>query len=120
MKLLKLLPLLVLPLTLSSCTSSKNESEDDYKPLLVNFFTDYNHVDEKNPYHTYRWYELKPLEEVPPTPECPTEGFPIFLGWSEKPIIDSKEDLWDFEIDTAKMGQYYLALYGIWVADGEI
>ena len=120
-KLTKLLSLLILPLILSACNTPKgeSESEDDYKPLLVCFYSDYNHVDEKNPYYSYRWYELKPLEEIPQTPSAPTPGFTTFLGWSEKPIIDSVEDLWNFETDTAKMGQYYLALYGIWVAAGE-
>lgn len=112
-----LLTILMLPFVLSSCQTT---DPDDGKTALVNFFVDYNHADEKDPYYSYDWYELVPLEDIPDNPPMLTEGFPVFLGWSDKPIIDTKDDLWDFEVDTIKVGQYYLALYGIWVADGEI
>lgn len=126
----KTLFLLLLPLSLgglAACKPSTNpsipsesESEEELPPMLVNFYSDYNHVDESKPYYTYRWYDTVPLEEIPPTPECPTPGYPVFLGWSKKPIIDDKADLWNFETDAAPLGTYYLALYGIWVAEGEI
>ena len=131
MKLVEKLLLLVLPLTIGglvACnnsnppvTPSTSESEpEEEPPLLVNFYTDYNHYDESNPYYSYRWYDTQVLPEVPPTPEAPTPGYPVFLGWSKKPIIDTKEDLWNFETDFAPLGTYYLALYGIWMAEGEI
>ena len=99
--------------------------QDDDMTVHIYFFIDYNNVDEddttgKKLLTHFWWYENKPIAEsgkVPANPSsAPTPDFPYFAGWSNHPIIDSKDKLLD--LTTYKVGddgsRSFLYIYGIW------
>ena len=92
-------------------------STDDGK-IQINFYADYNQIEAKNVYHTYR-IENGSLLTKPADPTAPLPEFPVFLGWSSKEIIDNKADLWDFSTDKVQTDEPTFNLFGIWVAQGE-
>ena len=98
---------------------------DDEMTVHIYFFLDYNNADEedttgKKLLAHFWWYEDKPIAEsgkVPANPTTsPTPDFPYFAGWSNHPIIDSKDKLLD--LTTYKVGddgsRSFLYIYGIW------
>ena len=98
---------------------------DDDMTVHIYFFLDYNNADEddttgKKLLTHFYWYEDKPIAEsgkVPANPTVsPTPDFPYFAGWSNHPIIDSKDKLLD--LTTYKVGddgsRSFLYIYGIW------
>ena len=98
---------------------------DDDMTVHIYFFLDYNNADEddttgKKLLAHFYWYEDKPIAEsgkVPANPTTsPTPDFPYFAGWSNHPIIDSKDKLLD--LSTYKVGddgsRQFLYIYGIW------
>ena len=98
---------------------------DDDMTVHIYFFLDYNNADEddttgKKLLTHFYWYEDKPIAEsgkVPANPTTsPTPDFPYFAGWSNHPIIDSKDKLLD--LTTYKVGddgsRSFLYIYGIW------
>ncbi len=95
---------------------------DDDMTVHIYFFLDYNNVDEedntgKKLLTHFWWYEDKPIAEsgkVPANPSTsPTPDFPYFAGWSDHPIIDSKDKLLD--LSTYEVGsRQFLYIYGIW------
>lgn len=115
----------------SSNTSSWTSDSSTEGLCLVRFYKSFSSgnievgYDEDNaddPYHTkeaYYWYYSEPnvLLEEPTTPtESDDPAFPLFLGWSEKPIINSESDLIDFTVDEVPSREVY-TLYGIWVSE---
>lgn len=112
-------------------SSSIDSSSSLEATVLVRFFKSYSYgdieigYDENNgddPYHledAYDYYYAVPGSlfvepETPTTPDDP--AFPYFIGWSEKPIVDSESDLIDFTSDTVPNRELY-TLYGIWVSE---
>ena len=98
---------------------------DDDMTVHIYFFVDYNNADEddttgKKLLTHFWWYEDKPIAEsgkVPENPKtAPTPDFPYFAGWSNHPIIDSKDKLLD--LTTYKVeddgSRSFLYIYGIW------
>ena len=98
---------------------------DDDMTVHIYFFLDYNNADEddttgKKLLTHFWWYEDKPIAEsgkVPSNPTTsPTPDFPYFAGWSNHPIIDSKDKLLD--LSTYKVeddgSRSFLYIYGIW------
>ena len=98
---------------------------DDDMTVHIYFFLDYNNADEddttgKKLLTHFWWYDDKPIAEsgkVPANPTTsPTPDFPYFAGWSNHPIIDSKDKLLD--LTTYKVGddgsRSFLYIYGIW------
>ena len=98
---------------------------DDDMTVHIYFFLDYNNADEEDTTGQklithFWWYEDKPIAEsgkVPADPKnSPTPDFPYFAGWSNHPIIDSKDKLLD--LATYKVGddgsRSFLYIYGIW------
>ena len=99
--------------------------QDDDMTVHVYFFIDYNNADEddttgKKLLTHFWWYEDKPIAQsgkVPADPKnSPTPDFPYFAGWSNHPIIDSKDKLLD--LTTYKVeddgSRSFLYIYGIW------
>ena len=93
-------------------------TENDGK-IQINFYADYNQLNSKNVYHTYRVENGSKLTKPTDPTEAPMPEFPVFLGWSYKEIIDNKADLWDFSTDTVQTNEPSFSLFGIWVAQGE-
>ena len=87
--------------------------------IQINFYVDYNQLNSKNVYHTYRVANGSKLTKPADPTEAPMPEFPVFLGWSYKEIIDNKADLWDFSKDTVQTIEPSFSLFGIWVAEGE-
>ena len=98
---------------------------DEDMTVHIYFFLDYNNADEddttgKKLLAHFWWYEDKPIAEsgkVPNNPSTsPTPDFPYFAGWSNHPIIDSKDKLLD--LTTYKViddgSRQFLYIYGIW------
>ena len=116
--LLGLLPAL-LAMSVTGCSGDDDDkSEKLPENVVVTFYIDFN---QPNSDESYATQTIKQGEKVT-APETPTEApfpeFPVFLGWSEKEIIQSKNDLWNFETTiTSKSGTF--SIYGIWVAEGE-
>ena len=99
--------------------------EDEDMTVHIYFFLDYNNADEddtsgKKLLASFWWYEDRPIAQsgkVPANPTtAPTPDFPYFAGWSNHPIIDSKDKLLD--LSTYKVGddgsRQFLYIYGIW------
>ena len=92
------------------------DSASEDKELTIQYFIDYNHADQDNPFYEVEWYSGTTIPEPTSKPACPDEAFPTFLGWSAHSLVDDAKDLWDFKKDKTELGLYYLAIYGIWVA----
>ena len=112
----------------SPAESGGNESEEeeesqtiiDGMPVTVYFFHDYNHANAKDALLTVQSKNGELISEHPnDLTESYYEEFPVFKGWSKKEIIDSEDDLWDFEHDVVQSYTSTLRIYGIWVAEGE-
>ena len=102
-------------------------SGDDVQPsdelsVHVYFFIDYNNVDEddatgKKLLAKFWWYEDRPIGEsgkVPANPtQAPISAFPYFAGWSDHPIVDSKDGLIDLNTYSVS-GRPYIYIFGIW------
>lgn len=87
--------------------------------IAVNFYLDFNKVNEKEVYYTVNVKKGDKLT-APTTPtQAPLPEFPVFLGWSKKEIVDDKKDLWNFSTDTVDTNESVFNIYGIWVAEGE-
>lgn len=141
MKLIKpllLVGLMTTSLLLTSCgckgkgnntESSKepDETEIDTSTLdpdmmnqTFNFFLDYSHSDEDQPYFTMRWWAYTPLgkcpEEAKLTDADATDPlFPHFIGYSRYPSSIDETNLWNFKEDNTVAP--IVNLYGIWVAN---
>ena len=87
--------------------------------ITVNFYADYNQLNEKNVYVTQNVKNGAKLTKPADPTKAPMPEFPVFLGWSYKEIIDDKKDLWDFSTDTVQTNEPSFNLFGIWVAQGE-
>lgn len=119
----KFLALLMSGLTVLSLNACAKEEEKPYIPpavptkLYVAFYLDYTCHEEYHSYITTTDVLLTPPDTTPTNAMATDPAFPNFLGWSSHTIIDSEEDLWDFETDMILSGERtYLYLYGIWVA----
>ena len=93
-------------------------TEDDGK-IQINFYADFNQLNSKNVYHTYRVENGSKLTKPADPTTAPLPEFPVFLGWSVREIVDNKEDLWDFSTDVVQTEEKTFNLFGIWVAQGE-
>lgn len=119
----KFLALLMSGLTVLSLSACAKEEYEPYIPpavptkLYVAFYLDYTCHEEYHSYITTTDVLLTPPDTTPTYAMATDPAFPNFLGWSSHTIIDSEEDLWDFETDMILSGERtYLYLYGIWVA----
>ena len=95
---------------------------DEEMTVHIYFFIDYNNVDEddltgKKLLAKFWWYEDRPIGQsglVPTNPtNAPIPAFPYFAGWSDHPLIDSKDDLIDFSTYSVT-NRSFLYIYGIW------
>ena len=116
--LLGLLPAL-LAMSVTGCGGDDEDSGEKLpENVVVTFYIDFN---QPNSDESYATQTIKQGEKVtaPATPtEAPFKEFPVFLGWSQKEVIQSKDDLWNFDSTiTSKTGTF--SIYGIWVAKGE-
>ena len=134
MKKLFLLPAMMLLLTAcgngggggggGSNSGSGGSGSGDYKPLTINFYLDFNHYDEENPYHTAQWYydsafTKADLGLVDPT-EVPDRFYPTFKGWSTHALVDEDKYLWNFGTDKvaeADAVNGVIEFFGIFVGD---
>ena len=103
------------------------EPEEDVPPdenmtVHIYFFIDYNNVDEddltgKKLLAKFWWYEDRAIGESGQVPANPTNppipAFPYFAGWSDHPLIDSKDDLIDLSTYSV-VNRSYIYIYGIW------
>ena len=104
----------------ATCNVTVTEAVDPQKDAEVYFFLDYNNIDPDDEsgeklLARVKWYRNQPLKDIKPAdPTTPSDpAFPYFIGWSDHSIIDSKDQLWDFE--TRTLGYRYTQfLYGIW------
>ena len=116
--LLGLLPAL-LAMSVTGCSGGDDDTGEKLpENVVVTFYIDFTQQDGEE---YYAVQTIKQGEKVV-APETPTQSqfkeFPVFLGWSEKEIIDNKQDLWNFDNTiTSKTGTF--SIYGIWVAKGE-
>lgn len=128
-----LIPMFAASLLLfSACTGgSKSNSESgnnnsgntsitpiDDDTITIKFYLDYNQVSIDNVYETYQVKNGSLLTEParPTSSDAPLPEYPSFVGWSQKQIIDSTDDLWDFAVDKVNMptGVKTLRIYGFW------
>ncbi len=128
-KILSLGLLVLSALTIVGCNNQGNDTEDkdDDPPVLpeenlfVGFYLDFNSYEPGNFYHSYTTttgVKLTPPPTTPTAADATDPAFPTFLGWSTHSIIDSTDDLWDFETDIVpSRSRTYIYLYGIWVAE---
>ena len=105
-----------------------DDSEQDFgKTVQYYFFLDYNCADEGDEtgtrlLATFKWYPNRPVGEsglVPNDPanrstSDPFADFRYFVGWSDHPIVDSKNDLIDVNTYTSGDTRTYQYIFGIW------
>ena len=128
-KLLKL-GLLATPLLLTGCNSSSDSGggstpggggggEDDR--IEIRYYLDYTFEDTEETYATLKIKNGSKIGQPNEPQSAPSKEFPIFVGWSKKPIIDDTEDLWNFDSDVVNItdGSKTFSIYGIWFASGE-
>ena len=121
-KLLKL-GLLATPLLLTGCNNSGSESgggEEDTR-IEVRYYLDYTFEDAEETYATLKIENGSKIGQPLEPQTIPFREFNVFVGWSSKPIIDSTDDLWNFDTDTVNVeeGVKTFSIYGIWFAQGE-
>ena len=101
-------------------SSEESQTIIDGLPVTVYFFHDYNHSTTKEALLIVQSKNGELIAEHPADlTESYYEEFPVFKGWSQKELIDSEDDLWDFEHDVVQSYTSVLRIYGIWVAEGE-
>lgn len=130
MKMKKLVVLPIMMLLLTACNgndsggSSGGGGSGDYKPLTINFYLDYNHYDEENPYLSARWYydttfTKEDINLTDPT-EVPDPYYPTFKGWSKYALVDEDSYLWKFGVDKISESEAVngvFEIFGIYVGD---
>ncbi len=103
--------------------SDTDGDDDANKTVRFYFFIDYNSTDEKDDTGTkllasFKWYPDRPVGDsglVPNTPaKAPTDDFPYFIGWSDHPFVDTKDDLIDVSTYCAGNTRNYKYIFGIW------
>ena len=107
---------------LAACHNDKTPSGGDKeKDVTINFYLDFNQLNENNVYQTYSVKNGSKLTEPkkPTVDQAPMPEFTVFLGWSYKEIIEDKRDLWDFSKNKIDTIEPSFNLFGIWVAEGE-
>ena len=88
--------------------------------VTINFYKDFNYTHYKVRYYQTTVKNGSLITDVPPTPEAPSEDFPVFKGWSLKEITDDYEhDIWNFATDKVAVDSNSptLSFYGIWAAE---
>ena len=108
----------------ASCVFEVTDGEDeDMKRIRFFFFIDYNNTDEEDEtgtklLATFKWYPDRPVGLsglVPQDPTtAPTSDFPYFVGWSDHPLVDTKEDLIDVNTYCSGDTRTYKYIFGIW------
>lgn len=129
-----LLSLLLIPVALltacnpSTPPSSKDDMDDmfgsddeggmdfDGDKVKVYFFESAVKVDMKNPLLTYEVALGSKLTKPEKDPESTDPGFNVFKGWSNKPVVMSEDDYWNFDEDTIPtyIPDLTFRLYGQW------
>lgn len=106
----------------ATCTVTVTPSEEEETDCNIYFFIDYNN---NNPNDTtgtqllakFRWYSDRPLSasgQVPSDPTTPLDpAFPYFIGWSSHSVVDSKDQLWDMDVDVVGNANF-IYIYGVW------
>ena len=116
--LLALLPSLF-ALSMTGCKGEEDQPGSLPDNVTVNFYIDFNQVDSGETYYTVTIGQGERVNAPDKPTEAPFEEFPVFIGWSDKEIVNSTNDLWDFNKNTITSKTGTCALYGIWVAEGE-
>lgn len=109
----------------ATCSFSVSGQEDDPSLMTVRFFffIDFNNCDEEDETGTkllasFKWYPDRPVGEsglVPTDPSvAPTSDFPYFVGWSDHPFVDTKDDLIDVANYISGDTRTYKYIFGIW------
>ena len=97
--------------------------DEDEKTVRYFFFIDFNSADENDETGTkllasFKWYPDRPVGQsnmVPADPtQAPTEDFPYFIGWSDHPFVDTKDDLIDVNTYCSGDTRTYKYIFGIW------
>lgn len=100
-----------------------DDGDEDMKRIRFFFFIDYNNTDEEDEtgtklLATFKWYPDRPVGEsglVPADPtNAPTSDFPYFVGWSDHPLVDTKDDLIDVNTYCSGDTRTYKYIFGIW------
>lgn len=86
--------------------------------IEVTFYQDYNQIRIKEVYTSYRVKNHTKLKKPDDPKESYYPDFPVFIGWSTKEIVDSKEDLWNFDKDKLDVADNVkeFTLFGQWIA----
>ena len=116
----------------ATCSFSVSGQDDDPSAMTVRyfFFIDFNNCDEEDETGTkllasFKWYPDRPVGQsglVPTDPTVPpTSDFPYFVGWSDHPFVDTKDDLIDIATYESGDTRTYKYIFGIWsdVTKGE-
>ena len=109
----------------ATCSFSISGQGDDPSLMTVRyfFFIDFNNCDEEDETGTkllasFKWYPDRPVGEsrlVPTDPTvAPTSDFPYFVGWSDHPFVDTKDDLIDVATYQSGDTRTYKYIFGIW------
>lgn len=109
----------------ASCSFSISGQGDDPSLMTVRyfFFIDFNNCDEEDETGTkllasFKWYPDRPVGQsglVPTDPTvAPTSDFPYFVGWSDHPFVDTKDDLIDVTTYQSGDTRTYKYIFGIW------
>ena len=119
-------------LLLSACTGNKNNGSNsgngsntdsseqpvDEDVITIKFYLDYNQVNVDNVYVTYQIKNNSLLTEPtrPTSSDAPLPEYPNFVGWSNKQIIDTTDDLWNFATDKVNLPSNIktFRMYGFW------
>lgn len=116
----------------ATCSFAVSGQDDDPSAMTVRyfFFIDFNNCDEEDETGTkllasFKWYPDRPVGQsglVPKDPTvAPTSDFPYFVGWSDHPFVDTKDDLIDVATYESGDTRTYKYIFGIWsdVTKGE-
>ena len=116
------LGLLATPLLLTGCNNSSDDSGEEVDTRVeVRYYLDYTFEDADQTYATLKVENGSKIGQPLEPQNAPSKEFPVFVGWSKKPIIDDTADLWNFDTDTVNVdeGVKTFAIYGIWFSQGE-